>query len=1064
MNLASEPVQNANTQSIHTNLARLVSPVNQFPNKIITSKYTLLTFIPLNFLYQISKGSTLFFFITLILVCIPKISPFEPYTYMLAFSIIVGVSMVKDAVEDYRRHKEDDKINKTTVKTVKKTESDDGTVVYDVLEKYCMELCAGDYILVENEEQIQADVVVLRSKKYHKDKLLCSNRCYIDTANIDGESNLKKRNAIISPKCDAEFVEPLKLCPCNEYFFSKLESFDLKDTASSNNEFECNFKIDGGISIANTRNVLLRGSILKNTEDCLCFVVAVGNDTKQSKGMYRCKKSKALFDERMNAILIVVLTLYGILMIITGIVGGLFLGKNQKTPYLAISLNITTFIQLIFSNYVIYTYMIPLSLYVILEIARFVHSIYITHDENMIIDGKEPQCRNSNAIQDLGVIDYILSDKTGTITKNSMTLKYIHENGKQALSDAKDLCSDLTTIISNGQDGLNDEALREIVLSSDSRKSKLMMVLNMLLCNSVEILNGRPEGISQEELCFLDSIANCGFLLCERDEAFVVVKLLGTKIKIDIIGTLEFTSKRQKMAVIIELFGKYFLVEKGSDLMLLDKGRDYDILKIINSSTDYRCLVMKYKEISPEEIERFKKATNMIICENDNEDDSFNGSLLQKKQHLEEEGFVDLAKDAEYLGSTFIEDKLQDEVQETIRILKEAGIRIWMITGDKKETAVACAKNSCVIENSNYIAIDGESVVKFMEKYVEDEKNDMIMQPSSEENASDVNPRYAGLHGDERLALLFRLPSVVIYRATPTEKGRIAALLVKSGRNTLSIGDGNNDIAMLKDSHVGVGIMGKEGTQASLVADFAIPEFRCLKNLILLHGRYNFIRYTKVALNSYYKNIVFIFAQFLYNMYSGASAFPLYNSFTLNYYNLFFTSLIPISIVFFDRDVPPSMAIEQAASFRNIRNGMDRSFILLNIFFAILESVIIFFGIKLFTLNDITNGSGMLGGYTSISTIFSIVIIYTVVLRQIRQVAYRVIFTDIAVMLTVILNLLLLFVIQELYNKEKYAIYYLLITPQFYFTILCLGAFIYSLDSVYENISLHLENMLKSKN
>jgi len=1039
-----------------------------FPNKTVTSKYTILTFIPLNFIHQVSKPSTLFFFITLLLVCIPKISPFEPFTYILAFSIIVGVSMVKDAMEDYNRHRDDDIVNKLMVKTIEPVSAADGGLTYRLIRKYCMELSPGDYLMVEKDEEIQADVVLLRSKKYHKNVLRCVNHCYLETSKIDGESNLKKRTAVVSPHCGGGSIEPMKPCSCNDYFFNRIASFELKDTDDSYSEFECEIEIDGNLRIASTRNVLLRGSALKNTEDSLCLVVGVGSNTKQSKSMFRFKKTKALFDERMNVILSMVLALFAVVMIITGVVGGLFLKHNSNNPYLAISANTSSFIKLIFSNYVIYTYMIPLSLYVILEIARFVHTIYIMYDDNMEMDGKRSVCRNSNAIQDLGVIDYVLSDKTGTLTQNSMTLKYIHEKTGQDLHVPSDLCKSFKSMISNETGGLDSNKFKEIVEEDSNRREKLMMIMNMLVCNSVEVLNGETEGISQEELCFLDSMADIGFTLCERDESFVVVKLLGTKVKMNIIGTLDFTSKRQRMAVIVELFGRYFLLEKGSDLMLLDKGRDREILKIINSSTDYRCLVMKYKELRLEEVEKFRKLAVTLLNDksidcNEDEGEHLPGSLLHKKQELEEESFTELERETVYLGSTFIEDKLEDQVQETVRVLKEAGIKMWMITGDKRETAITCAKNCCIIESNNYIALDGERVLSFMEKYVEDERHNRVPRVSSQEDLSSSNPTHSGLHGEECLEMIFSMPSVVIYRATPSQKGRIAALLVKSGRNTLSIGDGNNDLVMLKDSHVGVGIMGKEGGQAAQAADFAIPQFKCLKNLILLHGRYNFIRYTKIALNSYYKNIVFIFAQYLYNIYSGGSAFPLYNTFTLNYYNLFFTSLIPLSIVFFDRNVTPSQAIDQPSSYRHVRNAFDTRFIILNILFAILEGSLIFFMIRILTFNDITNGSGILGGYASLSTIFSIIVIFSVVLRQIRQVSYRVLFTDIAVALTIFLNLLLLFVIQELYNKGKHTIYHLLVTPQFYFTIGSTCSLIYALDTVYDNISLHLEERLRYK-
>lgn len=1014
-------------------------------NKIVTSKYTLLTFLPMNFLHQISKGSTFFFFVTLILMCTPKISPFEPYTYILAFCIIVGISMVKDAMEDYKRHKDDDIINKSKVKIVKLVKNSNKKTEFEINEKYCMELSPGDFILAEKDLEIQADVVLLSAKKFHKNKLVCSNNCYIETSNIDGESNLKKRHAISSKKCSITPTNVYEPCSCAENYFLNIKSFELKDTGDSFNEFECDFDLDGKLVIANTKNTLLRGSILKNTENALCFVVGVGDQTKQSKSVHKNKKSKTLFDNCTNRILIVVLLLYAAILIITSLVGSIFLISNSSNIYLNISGIGMPIVKLIFSNYVLYTYLIPLSLYVILEVARFIHGLYILHDIDMIShDEKRSTCRNLNAIEDLGVIDYILSDKTGTLTKNSMTLKHIHEMNSNQLITADDLCTEIGVILKDSTGNINMNILKSVIKENSPNRNKLLLILTMLICNTVEILNGKTEGISQEELCFLYSIAKNGYTLIERDESYVVIKLINQTFKANIIGTLDFTSKRQRMGVIIEILDKIFLLEKGSDLKLLDKSKDSEILKIINSSHDYRCLVMKYRELTPEMAYKFKEHSDIEMQMdkgNIEVDLQSSNNLLKIKSQLVEANFEDLEKESIYIGSTFIEDKLQGNVQETIKILKEANIKVWMITGDKKETAVACAKNACIVEDQNLVVIDGQNVLKMME--------------------DDIKNEGMGNISGERPINIFNASGVVVYRATPSQKGKIASFLVKAGKNTLSIGDGNNDVGMLKESHIGVGIMGKEGTQAALSADFAIPEFCFLRNLILIHGRYSFIRYTKLALNSYYKNIVFIFVQFLYNLYCGASASPLYNSFTLNYYNLFFTSMIPLSIVLFDRDVPPGLALEQPSSYRHIRNHFHKSYVFLNVGFAIFEAIVIFYCIKLFTLNDITNGSGILGTYASISTIFSIIVIFTVVLRQIRMVSFRVIYTDIAIALTVILNIISIFGIQELYNKSNYVIYYLLTMPNFYYICISLFTLIYSIDTIFENCCIYLENRLK---
>ncbi|EQB61807.1 putative phospholipid-transporting atpase ia isoform b [Vairimorpha apis BRL 01] len=228
---------------------------------------------------------------------------------------------------------------------------------------------------------------------------------------------------------------------------------------------------------------------------------------------------------------------------------------------------------------------------------------------------------------------------------------------------------------------------------------------------------------------------------------------------------------------------------------------------------------------------------------------------LENKDYEQEELFNDIETNLKYLGTTFIEDELQDEVFETINILKKAYIKIWMITGDKKETAISCAINCGIMtgpEDEEVKVLEGKDFVKNI----------------------DTNN-------------IFNYKSVILFRSTPKQKGEIALKFKNLQKNTLAVGDGNNDVPMLLTANVGVGILGKEGNQAGLSADFAIPEFKSLKHLILKHGRYNFIRFSKVTLNAFYKNTYLITIQYLYNFFTGFSGKPVYNTYFLNYFNVF---------------------------------------------------------------------------------------------------------------------------------------------------------------------------------
>lgn len=1056
------------------------------PNKIVTSKYTMPNFLLLNFLHQVSKPATFLFFVTLILMSIPAISPFEPFSYLIAFSIVVGVSMIKDGMEDYQRHVDDKKANETKIEILNCAELEDGKTQFLFSEKDCMDLQPGDFIIIRRNQEVFADVVMLRSKIFHKEELRCCNHCFVQTSSLDGESNLKKKNAVEIPEgfrcCEnlpgvSETLDDSS-SPCFEHFFKKIKSFDLKDTGDSFEDFECDLNIDDRLVITNEKNVILRGSKLKNTELCLGLVVGVGMDTKVMKSLNKNKRTKTIFDTKMNFIFGNVLILYFFMMIMTMIFGMVFVGSNSNS-YLNIGGLGSSFFIVLLSNYILYIYLIPLSLYVMLEIARFVHALFISSDKDMSSEGISSKCHNSNVIEDLGTIDYILSDKTGTITKNSMTLKYVHVGNSPDLEEPNSFFDSLQHTIDRSN---VEHCISNILSNGDSKeKNDILMLLNMLICNSVEILNHNPEGVSQEELCFLEAASKSGFNLAERAEHYVIISILGTKIKLDILGTREFISKRQRMDVVVKIFGKTYLLVKGSDQKLLDRNTDKEKLKTINQSNEYRCLVMKYKELTEKEEREFIDATTVNIKSEGNNAPSTRNSIYEKRQN-EEGKFNELELTSHYSGSVFIDDELQEDVQNTMRDLKDAGIKIWMVTGDKKETAEACARNSCLIEFDDFLSLSGHEALKMIEESVKMEGAmrkpffNFLQGGRPLANVPFANSQNTEVYSNTTSPLsitesivpiesrnVFNKKALVIYRATPSQKGRIAAILSEAGKHTLSIGDGTNDVGMLKGSDVGVGVMGKEGTQAAMAGDFAIPQFKMLKNLLFVHGRYTLQRYSLTALNSYYKNIVFIFAQFIYNLYSGASGRPLYSSLIFNYYNLFFTSMIPFSISLFDKDVDQAAALRTPQSYAYARLYFNQAFVYLNVLFAIFEATMIFYAIQLFTANEIANGSGIVVGYAGVSMLFSTIIVFSVILRQIRSVSFRVVFTDVAIALSIILNAIAIIWIEELYTKSKYVIFYLLASPYFYFIVFSLISIIYLADTMFENLKIHIFEKLKGK-
>lgn len=957
-------------------------------NKITTSKYTPLTFFPLNIYHQLSRPSNLFFLLTLVLLSIPTISPFSPYTYLLAFVVVVGASMVKDGVEDYKRHEQDRAVNRKPTNVVRMEGSN-----IRVEETHVEDLSAGDFILIENDQEVPGDVALLNSGVRTRNGVECKNYCFVETSNLDGESNLKKKTSQHQQRCRGTTwrVGPqgrFGICSCDRYYIENTSGFSVEDTGDLFTKFECSVRIDRGDVLCNEKNVLLRGSRIKNTEYVLGIVVCVGGQTKLGRSHLKAKIKVSLFERKLGYFIFGVFVIYLVILTLTAMLGASFLRKSS-IGYLYLNEYLTSdALKQTGTNYILFSYLIPLSLFVTLEVSRMFHSSFISHDEDMVREDVKSVCRNSNVTEDIGMIEYVLSDKTGTLTRNSMAFKYYHVYDTPGLVSKDELGSRTRGI----------DVARGLRTRSGEEDHYLMFTIALLCCNSVEPLNNRLEGISQDELCILEELRKQSHVLVERDEKYVILEINGRRIRVDVVLCLDFTSGRQRMSVIVRMFDRYFLFSKGSDHKLLREknmrlvgGCSDRIKRLINESSEYRSLVVGYKELSSEVVQEARHR--------------YRGVSLGNRLAEQEKIFDTIEDGMVYLGTTFIEDELQTDVRDTIVALKRAGIRIWMVTGDKKETALSCAQDCGIInreEEGLSLVVNGEEFLKRL---------------------ADPN--------------VLNYKSIVIYRATPHQKGRIAERMVELNKNTLAIGDGNNDVPMLTSSHVGVGIMGKEGTQASLSADFAIPEFRCLKRLVLIHGRYNLIRFSKITLNAFFKNIFFISIQFMYNFSNGYSGKPIYNNFFLNYYNVLFTSFIPLSIGLFDKDRPEEHLLAHPEEYQNARRFFGSPAFVLGFVYTIISGIVTFgLSLGVVYIKDLVNRSGLVGGYVLLTNYFSIVVFLIVLFTQIREISFFVVYSWVAIILSIALNFITLFFIQEIDATANNAAFNLFSLPVFYLTIL----------------------------
>ncbi|WEW61723.1 drs2 neo1 protein [Emydomyces testavorans] len=342
-------------------------------------------------------------------------------------------------------------------------------------------------------------------------------------------------------------------------------------------------------------------------------------------------------------------------------------------------------------------------------------------------------------------------------------------------------------------------------------------------------------------------------------------------------------------------------------------------------------------------------------------------SLVDRQEKIEEVG-EQVEKQFELLGATAIEDKLQKGVPEAIDKLRRANIKLWMLTGDKRETALNIGHSCRLVKDYSSVVIIDKATGNVEETITStltdiqlgNVAHSVIVVDGQTLSLIQADPVLQALFFD--LAIL--ADSVICCRASPKQK----AFLVKSIRErvnksiTLAIGDGANDIAMIQEAHVGIGITGKEGLQAARISDYSIAQFRFLLKLLLVHGRWNYIRVCKYTLGTFWKETLFYLTQALYQRWNGYTGTSLYEPWSLSMFNTLFTSLPVIFLGIFEKDLAAStlLAVPELYTKGQLRKGFNIRLYLGWAFMGTCEAMVVyFFMYGLFGLGIFTKDNGV---------------------------------------------------------------------------------------------------------
>ncbi|KAK0901307.1 phospholipid transporting ATPase [Friedmanniomyces endolithicus] len=592
-----------------------------------------------------------------------------------------------------------------------------------------------------------------------------------------------------------------------------------------------------------------------------------------------------------------------------------------------------------------------------------------------------------NISDDLGQIEYIFSDKTGTLTQNVMEFKKCTINGTpygEAYTEAlagmqkrqgidveaegrrarEQIATDRVTMIErvrrmHDNPYLQDDELTFVApdfvadLGGEGgpaqRAACERFMLALALCHTVitERTPGDPPKIefkaqSPDEAALVATARDVGFTVMGRSNEGIIINCLGEEREYTVLNTLEFNSTRKRMSAIMRMpDGKIVLFCKGADSLIysrLKKGEQPELRRQTAEHLEMfareglRTLCIAQRELGEEEYQKW------------NIDHDLAAAAVQEREEKLDAVADTIERELTLIGGTAIEDRLQDGVPDAIQLLAQAGIKLWVLTGDKVETAINIGF-SCNLLNNDMelivLKVDDENVqaaegtldqelAKFGKSGSDEElkaakKNH---EPPAPTHALVIDGDTLKLVLDNRLRQKFLLlckecKSVLCCRVSPSQKAAVVQM-VKAGLEvmTLSIGDGANDVAMIQEADVGVGIAGEEGRQAVMSSDYAIGQFRFLTRLMLVHGRWSYRRLSETIANFFYKNIVWTFALFWYQIYTNMDCSYAFDYSYILLYNLAFTSLAPIFMGILDQDVNDKVSLAVPGLYRR---GIERA-------------------------------------------------------------------------------------------------------------------------------------------
>eukprot|EP01006_Ploeotia_vitrea_P034800 TRINITY_DN65800_c6_g3_i1.p1 TRINITY_DN65800_c6_g3~~TRINITY_DN65800_c6_g3_i1.p1 ORF type:complete len:1115 (-),score=98.08 TRINITY_DN65800_c6_g3_i1:221-3409(-) len=877
----TQPLPGGSRTIMHADEPWITANKKKFaPNVIATHKYNFLTFLP-KVLYEQFR----FFFNAYFLV-VALTQFFEPlkvgfmFTYVAPLVFVLTISMLKEVYDDIQRWKSDKRANSAEYSKLRPNG--------ETVKVPSSELCVGDTIIIHCNERVPADCVLLRTTEK-------GGACFIRTDQLDGETDWKLRHAIpVCQRCatDEEVVAAKSKIWCE---MPKKEIYDFlgtfSSTSSSENETE-------GLNLENT----LWCNTVVATGNCLAAVVYTGCDTRSALNATAAPAKMGKLDIELNflsKLLCAFMVVMGFFMIA--------MLKFQGQWYIAW-----------FRFILLFSSIIPISLRVNLDLGKTVYSFFIMRDDTMA----GTIVRNSNLPEELGRISFLFSDKTGTLTCNEMHFRRLILTGsiKFTVDQIRELRESIvvqnqkreaelppfdgSSTDSQPQPRIDFQSMPPIKGLDRAEERVTECIQCIALCHNVTPVVGEGNSMeyqasSPDEVALVKFTEEVGLTLIERDVAEMKLRWpSGRKQPFEILQIFPFTSETKRMGIIVRNVetGLITFYTKGADVVMqqIVKASNWLEEECTNLAREgLRTLVFGMKNLGEEEYENFNERMKQAKVATDQR----NEKILATRESLE--------KGLELVGVTGVEDRLQPDVQQSLEELRNAGIKVWMLTGDKVETATCIARSTRLVDRNHQIYTLQAANTEELEAKLDDFAHE---QTKAAGIALVVDGKTLGICLQEMEKRFVeessKCTSVVICRCSPTQKAEVVAVMKKYNKDirVAAIGDGGNDVSMIQEAHVGLGIVGKEGKHASMASDFSITQFSHCKRLILWHGRNAYLRSAKLSQFIMHRGFVISILQAVFSAIFYFASIPIFTGWILVGYSTIYT-MCPVFALVLDKDV-----------------------------------------------------------------------------------------------------------------------------------------------------------------